>query len=155
MPIAYIVYQTGTMAKTAKSKPTIYMADDDPDDQELLTDAFQQVTDNHHLKVANDGRELIELLSRLDDKALPCLIVLDYNMPGLNGKQVLTWLQKVPRYRKIPKVIYTTSNSFVDKAEFLSIGARDFMTKSSSVKEIVNAARKMLSYCEEEVRQSA
>jgi CheY-like chemotaxis protein len=155
IPIAYSKYQIGIMAKKPKSKPKIYIADDDLDDQELLLSAFQQLTDSHHLTVVNNGTELLNLLSLTDDEGLPCLIVLDYNMPGLNGKQVLTRLQNAPRYRQIPKVIYTTSNSFLDSREFLSIGARDFITKSSSMKDIVGAAKKMLSYCYNGVMQSA
>jgi CheY-like chemotaxis protein len=143
------------MKNSPASKPTIYLADDDLEDQELLMMAFQKLTDSHHIKPVSSGKELLEKLSHLDDGALPCLIVLDYNMPGLNGKQVLTYLQASLRYRNIPKVIYTTSNSFLDKAEFLSMGANEFMTKASTTKDILDAAKKMLSFCNDEVRQSA
>lgn len=143
------------MATIAQSKPTIFLADDDPDDQEILLQAFQQLTDSHHLRMVNSGIELIELLSNTNDHELPCLIVLDYNMPGLNGKQVLNFLQNADRYENIPKVIYTTSNSPLDKSEILSIGARDFLTKASSAKDILNSAKKMLSYCDDDFRKSA
>jgi CheY-like chemotaxis protein len=143
------------MKKEPQSKPTIYLTDDDPDDRELLLKAFQQITDRHHLKLVSSGKALIELLSKRDDGELPCLIVLDYNMPELNGKETLKYLQSVKRYRHIPKVIYTTSNSFVDKAEFLSLGAREFMTKAHSIRDILISARKMLAFCDENVRQPA
>ncbi len=143
------------MKKSPPSKPTICLADDDPDDRELLLDAFQKLTDSHHLKAVNSGKELLEFLSVMDDSELPCLIVLDYNMPGLDGKQVLVYLQNKSRYQHIPKVIYSTSNSFKDKQEFLSIGASEYLTKASSPKEILNSARKMLSFCEDEVIKSA
>jgi CheY-like chemotaxis protein len=143
------------MTNSYSSKPTIYLADDDPDDQEMLLQAFQQLTDSHHLKVVSNGKELIEILSHTDDSLLPCLIVLDYNMPGLNGKQILTYLQSTVRYRSIPKVIYSTSSSLKDKKEFLSIGASEFLTKATSSKDILNSARKMLSFCDDEIRQSA
>jgi CheY-like chemotaxis protein len=143
------------MKKTSQSKPTIFLADDDPEDLELLFQAFQQITDKYHIKLISTGKELVELLSGLDDRALPCLIVLDYNMPEMNGKETLKFLHSEERYRHIPKVIYSTSNSFFEKAEFLSGGASEFMTKANSIKEILSAARKMLSYCEEEVSQSA
>ena len=64
------------MKKSPPSKPTICLADDDPDDRELLLDAFQQLTDSHHLKAVNSGKELLEFLSVMDDSELPCLIVL-------------------------------------------------------------------------------
>jgi CheY-like chemotaxis protein len=143
------------MKKSLPSRHTICLADDDPDDREFLLGAFQQLTDSHHLIALNGGKELIEFLSVIDDSELPCLIVLDYNMPGLDGKQVLTYLQNKARYQHIPKVIYSTSTSFKDRQDFLSIGASDYLTKASSPKEILNSARKMLSYCDEEVRKSA
>ncbi len=141
--------------ETSQSKPTIFLVDDDPEDQELLFQAFQQITDKYHIKQVITGRELMELLSGMDDGALPCLIVLDYNMPEMNGKDTLKFLHGEGRYRHIPKVIYSTSNSFFEKAEFLSIGASEFMTKANSIKEILSAARRMLLYCDEETSQPA
>jgi CheY-like chemotaxis protein len=143
------------MKKSTPSKPTICLADDDPDDQELLLEAFQQLTDSHHLKAVSSGTELIEFLSVTDDSELPCLIVLDYNMPGQDGKQILIYLQNTIRYRHIPKVIYTTSSSSKDKKEFLSIGASEFLTKAVSTNDILNSARKMLSHCDVDITQSA
>jgi CheY-like chemotaxis protein len=140
---------------TSQIKPTIFLVDDDPEDRELLFGAFQQITDRYHIKMVNTGKDLVELLSGMNHGDLPCLIVLDYNMPEMNGKETLKFLNSGERFRHIPKVIYSTSNSFFEKAEFLSIGASDFMTKANSVSEILSAARKMLSYCEEEVSQSA
>jgi CheY-like chemotaxis protein len=143
------------MINEAQHRPTIYLADDDADDRELLFHAFRQITDRHHLKLAGNGKALIDMLSHIDDRELPCLIVLDYNMPGLNGKDTLRYLQDSKRYRHIPKVIYSTSDSFVDKAEFLSIGAREFIIKADSIRGILTSARKMLAYCEVEVTQPA
>jgi CheY-like chemotaxis protein len=133
------------------SKPTIFLADDDPDDREMLVYAFRQVTDKHHIRVFDSGRALINLLSRLNDRELPCLIVLDFNMPEYSGKDVLTYLQKIIRYRKIPKVIYSTSNSYVDKSASFFVGACDFITKSTTVNGILNSAKKMLTYCNDSV----
>jgi CheY-like chemotaxis protein len=147
--------KTGIMKKSHPSKPTIYLADDDPDDRELLTEAFQKLTDNHHIKTVINGKELIESLSVMDDSELPCVIVLDYNMPGLDGKQVLAFLQNSERYQHIPKIIYSTSNSLKDKKEFLAIGASEYLTKATSSKDILHAARKILSYCDTDIMKSA
>jgi CheY-like chemotaxis protein len=147
--------KTGIMKNSPSSKPTICLADDDPDDRELLTEAFQKLTDSYHIKTVINGKELLEFLSLMDDGELPCVIVLDYNMPGLNGKQVLAYLQNTDRYRHIPKIIYSTSNSLKDKKEFLAIGASEYLTKATSPKDILDAAKKMLSYCDNDIMKSA
>src|SRR4249919_45357 len=123
--IAYMLNQSGYMTKKPHSKPTIYLADDDVDDRDLLKEAFQQITDKHHLHVFSNGKELIEFLSTRPEHEIPCLIVLDYNMPQLNGKEVLKYLQNIARYRNIPKVIYSTSNYWKEKSEFLALGANE------------------------------
>lgn len=143
------------MNKAHLPKPTIYLADDDADDRDLLTQAFEQITDKHHMKVFPNGKTLLEWLSLKTDGDLPCLIVLDYNMPELDGKDTLKYLQKSARYRNIPKVIYTTSNSLIEKAEFLSLGASDYITKASTFRGILNSAKIMLTHCDDQIRLTA
>jgi len=143
------------MKEMPQSKPAIYIADDDADDRELLIKAFQMITDRHHLTTVSTGKALLELLSGKPESELPCLIVLDYNMPEMNGKQVLEYLQNSVRYRRIPKVIYTTSNSLREKTEFLSLGADEFMTKATTFQGILNAVKGMLSHCDNQIRLTA
>ena len=143
------------MNKSPQSKPTIYVADDDADDRELLMEAFQLITDKHHLKAFSNGKELIEFLSAKSDEELPCLIVLDYNMPELDGKEVLKHLQNSARYRQIPKVIFSTSSYWKEKSEFLSLGANEFLTKATTFEGIVNAVKVMLSHCDNQIRLTA
>jgi CheY-like chemotaxis protein len=140
------------MTQVLQSKPTIYLADDDPDDRELLMKAFQLITDRYYLTAVSSGRALIELLSAKSESELPCLIVLDYNMPELNGKKVLEYLQNSVRYRRIPKVIYTTSNSPMEKSEFLSMGVKGFITKATTFQGILNAVKTKLLHCDSQVR---
>jgi CheY-like chemotaxis protein len=143
------------MKKSSQSKPTIYVADDDTDDRELLMKAFQLISDRHHLTSVSSGKALIELLTGKSESELPCLIVLDYNMPALNGKEVLEYLQNSERYRRIPKIIYTTSNSPMEKSQFLSVGVSGFMTKATTFQGILNAVKIMLSHCDNPVRLTA
>ena len=134
------------MSKIHTRKAVIYLADDDPDDRELLLKAFLQITDTHQLKMASNGIALLDMLSHVDDSELPCLIVLDYNMHGLNGRDTLKFLQRFSRYQDIPKVIYTTSNSLLDKAELVTMGAKDFITKEATFQGILKSAKEMLTY---------
>lgn len=130
------------------SYPLILIAEDDEDDKEFLMLAFHKLTDRHKVHIAGNGQEALEFLSGIsDEKELPCLIVLDLNMPVLDGLQTLEALKNKPRFENIPKVVFTTSDSTVDKMRCLSQGATDFMVKPSNMTDIQKSIRSMLNYC--------
>ena len=115
--------------KTLQYYFMVLLAEDDEDDQELITLAFNKATSTHKLHIANNGQEVLEYLSNLSLQHLPCLIVLDLNMPVLDGLQTLEALKKMDRYQDIPKVIFTTSDSSDDRAKCLAIGANAYVVK--------------------------
>ncbi|HEU5145383.1 MAG TPA: response regulator [Chryseosolibacter sp.] len=126
-------------------KNLILLAEDDEDDQELIRLAFSKVTQEHDFKIVNNGQELLDALSRQGD--MPCMIILDLNMPLLDGLQTLNEIKKEPKYTKIPIVIFTTSDSDDNKRNSYSSGAADYVIKPSTMKEFVSAAQKILTYC--------
>jgi DNA-binding response OmpR family regulator len=142
-----MIKRYGHMNTRKEIRPSIILVDDDADDQQLLSQAIQRITDKYHVDVVNSCRNLLELLAVTNDNRLPCLIILDYNMPGKNGKQALQILQNNKRYKSIPKVIYSTSGDTGDRLEFLSLGAKDYFVKPNSIREIVDTANKMLVHC--------
>jgi CheY-like chemotaxis protein len=142
-----MIKRYGHMNTRKEIKPSIIVVDDDADDQQLLLQAFQRVTDKYQITAVSSCRELLELLAATGDNNLPCLIILDYNMPGTNGKQTLHILQDNRKYKSIPKVIYSTAGDASDRLEFLSLGAKDYLVKPNSIREIVDTARKMLEHC--------
>lgn len=123
----------------------ILLAEDDEDDQELIRMAFERVTAKHNFVVVNNGQEAINMLSYQPN--LPCLIILDLNMPVLNGIQTLKALSEDPKYQKIAKVILTTSDSADNKKMSYSNGAADYFVKPSTLPELVATAEKILLYC--------
>lgn len=126
-------------------KNFILVAEDDEDDQELIQLAFRKVTSDHDFKIVNNGQEAVETLSK--QRNLPCLIILDLNMPLLNGIQTLQALTVDPRFAHIPKVILTTSDNEDNKKNSYSNGAVDYFIKPNTMKEFVLTAEKMLAYC--------
>ena len=136
-------------------RPSIVLVDDDADDQMLLLQAFQRITDKYHVTAVSSCSNLLDLLAVTNDNRLPCLIILDYNMPGTNGKEVLQILQNNKRYKSIPKVIYSTAGEVSDRLEFLSLGAKDYLVKPNSIREIVDNARKMLDHCHHQIEVMA
>jgi DNA-binding response OmpR family regulator len=125
----------------------ILLGEDDIDDEELLKEVFSQVDSSFNLVFVNNGKDVIPELEKMAGGKLPCLIILDYNMPSFNGSEILRELMKHSRYNSIPKIIWSTSNSTTYKEQCLELGACDYVTKPSSMRELVEVARYMLSFC--------
>src|ERR671927_27466 len=134
---------------TKNANLTIFLADDDEDDQELLKEAFITINSSVNFYLAENGKEALHYLKSLPPASLPCLIVLDYNMPELNGAEVLKVIAGEEKYTDVPKVIWTTSNSEIHKDYCLSIGAYDYLVKPDNIRDIEKMARRMLQYCKD------
>ena len=129
------------------SSKSIILGEDDIDDEELLKELFSSVDDTFELTFINNGRLVIEHLDSLSDNALPCLLILDYNMPELNGADILENLKTRQRYADIPKIIWSTSGTETYRKKCLDLGANDYIIKPSRVSELVQAIKYMISYC--------
>ena len=139
---------TNLPAEKPSSTPLkILLAEDDPDDQELIREAFKEVNNLLSLHVVENGNRVIEYLNKIEDTHLPCLIILDYNMPELNGAQVLQKLCESPRFAAIPKVILSTSNNVKYIKEAQEKGAHEYRIKPSNFPNLVAMVREMLELC--------
>jgi CheY-like chemotaxis protein len=136
------------MEKANVSGRIILFGEDDKDDEEFLSEAFTAVDNTLTLCFVNSGQKLIPALEEMDH--LPCLIVLDYNMPGLNAAEILQQLNNYPRYKNVPKVIWSTSGSDTYRKLCLDSGATEYIIKPSNISGLEEAARLMLSYCTNE-----
>ena len=96
---------------------TILVADDDPDDRSLIQEAFDEAQLGNPLKFVQDGIELLDHLHRrngfssLLDTALPGMILLDLNMPRMDGGEALEKIKDDSDLRRIPVIILTTSKA--------------------------------------------
>ncbi len=125
----------------------ILLGEDDPDDQEMLKEIFSDIDNSFILFFVNNGKEVLSALEKLDDEQMPCLIVLDYNMPGLNGADILKEIGSNKRYRNIPKIVWSTSSSDKFKKSCLELGAADYVIKPSNSMDLEKIARYMLKIC--------
>ena len=75
----------------------ILLGEDDPDDQDMLKEIFGRCNRKMELWFVNTGNAVWPILEKADDAELPCLIVLDYNMPESNGAEILRQLAANPR----------------------------------------------------------
>ena len=126
---------------------TILCVDDDPDDLDMLREVISEVGTDFQIHEAFDGVHALELLQQMHEtNTFPCLIVLDINMPRMDGKQTLVTLQKDPVFSTIPVVLFSTSSSPLD-ITFSKAKRVELITKPIDYKTLRNAAVKMLSYC--------
>jgi len=125
----------------------IIFADDDADDLELITGFFKQFNRNINVLEFKDGKEVLKFLEDFAVNAAPTLIVLDINMPRLNGKETLAAIRKHQKYQYIPVVIYTTSTNIQDEQYCRELGA-SWVTKSSSIEGVKQVAKVLAEFCE-------
>lgn len=125
----------------------ILFGEDDKDDEDFLKEIFSDIDNSFFLQFVNNGRKLITFLNQVPADRLPRLLVLDYNMPELNGAEILRILQQQDRYKSIPKIIWSTSGSEVYKKKCLELGADEYIIKPSNVNDLKNIIHHMLSIC--------
>lgn len=127
---------------------TIFLAEDDIDDQEFLREALLAIDPLIELVCFRNGIKFINGISQLKDGLLPELIILDYNIPEINGAEILERLKDDQRYDGIPKIVWSTSDSQLYRQDCLSFGAVAYLVKPSSVSGIREIAKQMLEFCQ-------
>lgn len=135
------------------SKPiTILVADDDEDDRMLIEDAFVESKLTNGLKFVNDGIELMEYLRHegkfedADQSPRPGLILLDLNMPRMDGREALSALKEDPALRKIPVVVLTTSRAEEDILRTYDLGVSSYISKPVSFDGLVEVVKVLSAY---------
>ncbi|HUZ57656.1 MAG TPA: response regulator [Hanamia sp.] len=134
--------------KKNNSSKLILIGEDDIDDKEILEEIFLSIDPSIQLHFINSGQKLLSFLENADQEQLPCLIILDYNMPALNGSEILKYLQPMKRLKNIPRIIWSTTNVGSFKSTCMELGASDYFVKPSSLKDLEALIKRMLSYCE-------
>jgi len=123
----------------------IFLAEDDVDDQELLLDTFSEIDPSIRLVTFSTGRKILKHLEDLSDADMPSMIILDYNIPEMNGAEILKQLDG-NRYQRIVKLVWSTSDSPLYKNTCLSLGASAYFVKPSNISGLNDMAKKMLNY---------
>lgn len=114
------------------------VAEDDPDDALLLRDAFEEINQSSVVFFAN-GKLFAEQIDRcIETNHLPELIILDLNMPYLDGKAVINLLRSKEETIKVPIIVLSTSKNQEDIDSSKQLGADDFFTKPAKFSELVD-----------------
>ncbi|HCS62918.1 MAG TPA: two-component system response regulator [Cellvibrio sp.] len=130
----------------------ILMADDDADDRLLAQDAMQESRVLNELHFVEDGVQLLSYLrgdNEFSDRTLypmPGLILLDLNMPKMDGREALAEIKADHRLRRIPVVILTTSKAEEDMVKGYDLGAASYITKPVTFDALVELMRTLGKY---------
>lgn len=131
---------------------TILLADDDPDDRLMTKEALEESHLLNPLHTVEDGEQLINYLRRqgeythLVDEPFPCLILLDLNMPRMDGREALKEIKSDPKLCHIPIIVLTTSKAEEDIYRTYNLGVNSFITKPVSFNSLVDLMRNLGKY---------
>ncbi len=135
-----------------KKTLVILMADDDADDRLLAQDAMHESRVLNELYFVEDGVQLLRYLrgdGEFAERAtypMPGLILLDLNMPKMDGREALAEIKADPGLRRIPVVILTTSKAEEDMVKGYDLGAASYITKPVTFDALVELMRTLGKY---------
>ncbi len=133
-------------------KITILVAEDDPDDRMLIEEAFEENRVGNSISFVVDGEDLLDYLRRRGkwsdpkDSPRPGLILLDLNMPRMDGREALTQIKADPKLAKIPVVVLTTSKQEEDILRTYGLGVNSFITKPVTFEGLLRVTQVLTSY---------
>jgi two-component system response regulator len=126
-----------------KSDKAILLVEDNPDDVAFTMRAFIKNDFHNPIVVASDGAEALDLILPEGDRAplRPCIILLDLNLPKVNGLDVLRRLRAEPSTQSLPVIVLTTSSLDRDIVESYHLGANSYVRKPVMFDDFVKATK--------------
>ncbi|TDK23729.1 response regulator [Luteimonas aestuarii] len=127
----------------------ILLVEDNPDDVELTRIAFAEAGIDGRLAVVRDGAEALDYLfargahAGRDPDALPAIVLLDLNLPKLDGREVLQGIRSDPRTRKLPVVVLTTSDEPFDVEASYALGVNSYIRKPVDFDQFVAVVKQI------------
>jgi two-component system response regulator len=127
----------------------ILIAEDDADDRFLLQSAFEENGYSDTLHFVENGVEVLDFLYTLttgDGAKIPRFILLDLNMPKKDGREVLKEIKQHPALKKIPVIIFSTTNNEQEMRRCYELGANSYITKPNSFESLIKTVSALRSY---------
>ncbi len=135
-----------------KNTVPILVVDDDIEDCQMIREALAESRLLNEIHFLHDGEQLISFLherhhaSKPERNLLPGLILLDLNMPKMDGREVLKEIKKHPHLHQIPVIVLTTSQAEEDIARSYNLGANSFITKPIEFESLVQVMKHLGRY---------
>ena len=129
----------------------ILIADDDPEDCELAVEALRESRLANDVRVVADGEELLDYLFlrgkyTAETAPKPGLILLDLNMPRLDGREALAAIKADPALKQIPVVVLTTSQAEEDVYRSYGLGANSYISKPVTFDGLTKVTKSLIDY---------
>lgn len=121
----------------------LLLIDDDEDDHEFFMEAVKEIDSSIACTCLFDGEIAIKNLKETE-AGFPDLIILDTNLPKLNGRQILAEIKRDPKLKKIPVIMYSTFFSDRDNDELAKLGAVHYLAKPSKFEDFRNSLSEIL-----------
>jgi CheY-like chemotaxis protein len=132
---------------TSVSPPPILLVEDNPMDLDLTLRAFNKKKFSNQVHIARDGEEALAFIPRWEaGEALPAVILLDINLPKVNGLEVLRQLKAHERFRRIPVVVLTSSREDKDLKTAYDLGVNSYIEKPVSFNKFMDVAEQIELY---------
>jgi CheY-like chemotaxis protein len=126
---------------------TILCVDDDPDDLDILISALEDAGTIYRLEKAHNGEEaLLKLQDLHRQNELPCLIILDVNMPKMDGAQTLKAIKSYPVFQAIPVIIFSTARKD-GVADFYTEYGAEYVSKPVQYELLSKMASRFTNTC--------
>ena len=119
----------------------IILVDDDEDDRYIFQEGFVQAGCKNQFIQFEGGNKLLDHLRAIDSNQYPSLVLLDLNMPVLDGRDVLRAIKDSTAWNHIPVVVFTTSKLENDRKRCYELGANCFISKPSGYQEVLEVTR--------------
>jgi CheY-like chemotaxis protein len=128
----------------------ILLVDDDVEDRDIIKDALGDLGYDSVIHFEENGENALSFLeSAFVSGNLPNMVILDLNMPRMNGTQTLRRLKDDERFRNIPVIIYSTSLNSIEKDECLALGAHSYVIKPVSYRDTIATAKRFYEMSED------
>ena len=136
------------MSGTDKKFPSILLVDDSVDDHRAMIRSCEKAHLNNPIRWCKSGQSALDFLQSDESSGenRPALILLDLNMPGMDGRKLLAILKEDPDLKKIPVIILTTSDHEEDIEYCYALGASTYIQKPVQFESLIDAVKRLKDY---------
>ena len=126
------------------STPDIFYVEDDLDFAFLMENAVQEVHDGLSMKIIENGKDALTVLHELTEaKVKPKVILLDLNLPGLSGLDLVKRIREIPFLKYTPVIFFSTSDNPKDVKASLEFGANAYLTKPAGYLNLISCLQSL------------